>query len=397
MSAPRPVPSGEIARGTGPTPIPHPAPRFRHPAPRFRHPAPSFDERPVLVYWEVTRACDLACRHCRAEAIPEPTPGELDTAEGHRLLEAIAGFGRPLPRLVLTGGDPLKRGDLFELIGAARALGLAVSLTPSVTPNLRAEVVARLAAAGVDSIALSLDGSTAARHDGIRGIPGTFEATLEAARWVRAAGLGLQINTLVAEETVDDLPAIARLVASFDIMRWSCFFLIPVGRGRQLNGLDPTRAERVLRWLLDLSRTAPFAVKATEAMHVRRIAIGRLRRAGWTNEAIARTDVGRGFGVNDGRGIVFVSAEGRVYPSGFLPLPVGDVRKRDLVSVYREAELLRALRDPDALTGKCGACEFGAVCGGSRARAYAATGDPLAADPLCPYQPPAWRRGRRSV
>ncbi len=383
MAPLRCVPSGGAARGASPAPV--------------RPPAPRFDERPVLVYWEVTRACDLACRHCRAEAIPERTPGELDTSEGRRLLETIAGFGRPLPRVVLTGGDPLKRSDLFELIAAARELGLAVSLTPSVTPNLQAAVVARLAAAGVDSIALSLDGSTAARHDAVRGIPGTFEATIEAARWVRAAGLGLQINTLVAEETVDDLPAIARLVAGFDIMRWSLFFLVPVGRGRLLNGLDPARAERVLRWLVDVSRTAPFVVKATEAMHVRRIAIQRLRRAGWTDEAIARTDVGRGFGINDGRGIVFVSAEGRIYPSGFLPLPVGDIREQDLVAVYREAELLRTLRDPDALTGKCGACAFRAVCGGSRARAYAATGDPLAADPLCPYEPPAWRRRHRSA
>lgn len=362
----------------------------------LRYPAPRFDERPALVYWEVTRACDLACRHCRAEAVPQPAPGELDTAEALHLLEAVAGFGQPLPRLVLTGGDPLKRPDLFELIAAARRLGLPVSLTPSVTPNLQAPVIARLAAAGVDSIALSLDGSTAARHDAIRGIPGTFRATLEAARWVRGAGLGLQINTLVAQETVDDLPAIARLLAGFDIARWSCFFLIPVGRGRLLTGLEPARAERVLQWLLDVSRTAPFAVKATEAMHVRRIAIHRLRRAGWADEAIAETDIGRGFGINDGRGIVFVSAEGRVYPSGFLPLQVGDVRAEDLVTVYRAAALLRRLRDPAALGGKCGACEFAAVCGGSRARAYAATGDPLAADPLCPYQPTAWRRRRRA-
>ncbi|GIW19810.1 MAG: hypothetical protein KatS3mg065_0106 [Chloroflexota bacterium] len=215
----------------------------------------------------------------------------------------IASFGRPLPRVVLTGGDPIERADLFELMATARELGLAVSLTPSVTPNLRAPVVTRLAAAGIDSIALSLDGSTAARHDAIRGIPGTFAATLEAARSVRSAGLGLQINTLVAEETVDDLPAIARLVAGLDIIRWSLFFLVPVGRGRLLQGLDSARAERVLRWLVDLSRMAPFAVTATEAMHVRRIAVQRLRPAGWTDEAIARTDLGRGFRINDGRGV----------------------------------------------------------------------------------------------
>ncbi len=364
-------------------------PPTRFPAPT-RFLAPTYGLRPNLVYWEVTRACRLACRHCRAEAIPERPPGELDTEAGLALLAAIARFGRPLPRLVLTGGDPLERPDLFDLIAAARRLGLPVSLTPSVTPNLRPEILPRLREAGVDSVALSLDGSTPERHDGIRGIPGTFAATLEAARWVRAAGLALQINTLVARETVDDLPAIARLVAELGIMRWSLFFLIPVGRGRLLGELPPGRAERVIRWLLDLAEEAPFAVKTTEAMHVRRVVIERLRRAGWDDAAIADSHWARGFGINDGRGIVFVSAEGRIYPSGFLPLAVGDVRRDDLVTVYREAELLRALRDPGALRGKCGVCEFGAVCGGSRARAFAATGDPLASDPLCPYRPAAW-------
>ena len=361
-----------------------------------RLPAPDYAERPLLVYWELTRACDLACRHCRAQAIPNRSANELTTAEGLALLQAIARFGSPPPRLVLTGGDPLKRPDLLEFVAAARRLGIPVSLTPSVTPNLTEGVVARLREAGVDSVALSLDGSTPAAHDRIRGIPGTFQATLEAAGWVRRAGLPLQINTLVAQETVADLPRLARLVATLGVMRWSLFFLIPVGRGRLLGGLDPVRAERVLHWVLDLTPRVPFAVTTTEAMLVRRVAVQRLRRQGWTDEAIRQTDLGRGFGVNDGRGIVFVSAEGWVYPSGFLPLPAGNVRQGDLVAIYRDSRLLRALRDPTSLRGKCGVCEFAAVCGGSRARAYAATGDPLASDPLCPYQPPAWRR-RRAV
>lgn len=360
--------------------------------PAARFPAPSHAVRPLLVYWEVTRACRLACRHCRAEANPEPVPGELDTEAARQLLAAIARFGRPLPRLVLTGGDPLERRDLFELIETARRLGIFVSLTPSVTPNLDAAVIRRLREAGVDSMALSLDGATPDRHDAIRGIPGTFRATLEAAGWIRAAGLPLQINTLVAQETVDDLPAIARLVTDLGVMRWSLFFLVPVGRGRLLNGLAPGRAAQVMGWLLALAEAAPFAIKTTEAMHVRRLLIERLRRAGWSDAAIAGSHWAQGFGINDGKGIVFVSAEGHIYPSGFLPLPVGDVRRDDIVATYREAALLRALRDPAALRGKCGACQFGAVCGGSRARAFAATGDPLESDPLCSYRPPAWRR-----
>ena len=346
-----------------------------------------FAQAPLLIYWEVTRACDLACRHCRAEAVAARHPGELSTEEGRAMLREARRFGDPPPHLVITGGDPLKRPDLWDLIGAAVEQGFGVSLAPSGTVLLTREVIGRLAAAGIQSMSLSLDGSTAERHDAFRGVPGCFEVTLQAARWVREAHIPLQVNTLVTAETLEDLPDLYALLRGLDIMRWSLFFLISVGRGRLLQEITPGQSERLFHWLLDLTRDAPFAIKTTEATHYRRVAVVRMRAAGMDDAAIARTPVGRGFGVRDGNGIMFVSHTGEVYPSGFLPLPAGNVRTASIVDLYRTSPLFVRLRDVERLTGKCGACSFKAICGGSRARAYAWTGDEMGSDPLCPYQP----------
>ena len=353
-----------------------------------------YDRAPMLVYWEMTRACPLACRHCRAEAISERSPAELSTAEGLALLDGILEFGRPFPHVVLTGGDPLRRPDLLELVRAATARGIGVSLAPSASEDLSAEAVRALAAAGIQSVSLSLDGSDAARHDAFRGVPGTFEATLRAAERVRGAGLPLQLNTLVTSDTADDLPAIHAVLRELDVMRWSLFFLIGVGRGAELREVTPARSEQLFRWLLDVAATSPFPIKTTEAMHYRRVAITRMERAGLDRDAIARSSVGRGFGVRDGNGIVFVAFDGTVHPSGFLPIPCGNVRSTPLAETYRSHPLFVALRDARRLKGKCGRCPFAVVCGGSRARAFARTGDPLESDPLCPYVPrrdaPPW-------
>ena len=280
-----------------------------------------FDRAPMLVYWEMTRACPLACRHCRAEAVLQRSDRELTTTEGERLLDQIVAFGRPLPHLVLTGGDPLRRPDLLHLARAAKARGIGASLAPSATQDLTATVIAELREAGIASMSLSLDGSTVERHDTFRGVPGTFAATMRAARLIREAGIALQINTLVTDETVDDLAAIHELLRGLDIMRWSLFFLIGVGRGAVLHEVAPVRSERLFAWLLDLERSSPFAIKTTEATHYRRVAVTRMRRAGMARDAIERTPVGRGFGVRDGNGIVFVGHDGTIHPSGFLPIP----------------------------------------------------------------------------
>lgn len=342
---------------------------------------------PMLIYWELTRACDLACRHCRAEAVVDRDPDELTTDEARGLLRQVLEFGAPLPHLVLTGGDPLKRPDLFEIIEEAARLGVGASLAPSGTTLLSREAIFRMRDAGVQSMSLSLDGSTADRHDAFRGVPGCFETTMGAARWVEEAGIPLQINTLVTNQTAGDLPAIYRLLTGRRIERWSLFFLIAVGRGTALREMEPVAAEDLMTWLYRLMQEAPFAIKTTEAPHFRRIALQRLREAGLDGAQIRRSSLARGFGIRDGNGIMFVSRTGDVMPSGFLPLAAGNVRQSSLVDTYRSSALFASLRDVSQYKGRCGRCEYSAICGGSRARAFAHTGDPLQSDPLCPYEP----------
>jgi len=346
-----------------------------------------FSRAPRMVYWEMTRACDLACRHCRAEAIPRRDPDELSTAEALSLLDQILEFGDPLPHLVCTGGDPLLRPDLESIIAAGSLRGLGVSLAPSATANLTPQALERLRAAGMQSMSLSLDGSTAQRHDEFRGVPGTFETTLAAARWARTLGIPLQLNTLVTAQTREDLPALYALAQDLDIMRWSLFFLITVGRGRDLEELTPADAEAVMDWLYDCARESRFAVAATEAPHFRRVALVRMREEGVDGAAVRRSPIGRGFGVRDGNGVMFISHRGEVTPAGFLPVVTGNVRDRSLADLYRNHDVFTALRDVTRLGGKCGRCDYRSLCGGSRARAFAHTGDYLAADPLCAYAP----------
>jgi AdoMet-dependent heme synthase len=361
-----------------------------HSTPKIERAVQDFSRNPLLVYWEMTQACGLACKHCRAAAMPSANPLELTTAESRSFLEQLVDFGDPLPHLILTGGDPLRRKDVYRLIDYARGLGVEVSITPSATPELTTEAITKLKEHGIQALGLSLDGSSAAKHDTIRAVPGTFDRTLEAAWHAGRLGLPIQVNTLVSEETAGDLPAIYELLrTSFPVMRWSLFFLISVGRGRALNEVSPEEGERIMNWVLDLVPQAPFAVKTTEAPSYRRIAISRMHAAGMAASEIKRTSVYRGFQIRDGHGIVFVSHLGEIYPSGFLPLSCGSVRAGSLVEVYRNSEIFRALHSPDRFHGKCGACEYSHICGGSRARAFAHTSDALGSDPFCPYEPSA--------
>ncbi len=351
------------------------------------HTARKYEQTPLNVYWEMTQACALACRHCRAEAMPAPHPNELSLGEGKALLAQITEFGQPLPQLILTGGDPLLRPDLFELIDEARRLGIGVSITPAATPALTRDLLVRLMDHGVEGLGLSLDGSTAERHDSIRGVPGTFDRTMQAISWATDLKIPLQVNTLCSAETAGDMPALFELLKPYGVTRWSLFFLISVGRGKVLEALAPEAAEQLMAWIHDTSRHAPFTVATTEAPSYRRVAIERMREDGLTGEQIKTSGVGRGFGIRDGHGIVFVSCTGDICPAGFLPLAAGNVRKDKLVEVYRHSPLFERLHDPRQFEGHCGVCEFRALCGGSRARAYAATGDPLASDPLCTFVP----------
>jgi radical SAM protein len=351
-----------------------------------------FDRAPRRVYWELTRACDLACRHCRAEAAPEPDPAELTTPESLALIDRLARFGAPLPHLVLTGGDALKRPDLFELIAAARTRGFGVSVAPSATPLLTPGVIARLEAAGVEAISLSLDGSDAARHDALRRVPGCFGRTIAAARVCAVVGLPFQVNTLVCEETLADLAAVHTVAAGLGAARWSLFFLVAVGRGTVLRPISAEACERLFEWLVDLAGMPGPVITTTEAPHFRRVVAQRAQRMGHDANRPARRAVGHGAGIRDGNGIMFISHSGQVRPSGFFPLPAGNVQGADPVALYRDSGLFRALRRPDGFGGRCGRCEWREACGGSRARALAATGDPLAEDPLCLHEPVAGAR-----
>ncbi|MFT8394879.1 TIGR04053 family radical SAM/SPASM domain-containing protein [Propionibacterium sp.] len=351
----------------------------------------AYDRAPMIIYWELTNACGLACQHCRATAQPDPDPHELSTDEALALLDDITGFGDPAPHVIMTGGDPLRRADLDQLIVEAQKRGLGVSLAPAVTPLLTAERMAEIKALDIQAISLSLDGSCAEHHDGIRQVPGTFDATLQALADANNVGMPVQINTLVTDTTVHDLDAMYELLTHYDVMQWSLFFLISVGRGTQLKEMSPEEAERTLTKWSQRGREAPFRIKTTEAMQYRRINAERLMAAGKTREQIENSPASRGFGIRDGNGIVFISYLGDATPSGFLPIPVGNVRERSIVDLYRNTELMRALREPEHFKGRCGACEYNRWCGGSRSRAAAWTGDPLETDPLCPYVPQSMR------
>lgn len=377
--------------------------------------SPHYDvaDRPFLVIWECTRACPLACRHCRAEAQPDRHPRELSTADAADLARQIAAFGHPRPLFVITGGDPFSRSDLTEIVRSAVAAGLPVAVAPSGTPTLTEESLATLAGAGVTAISLSLDGSTAALHDGFRGVAGVYDWTIKGWREARRLGLKVQVNTTVTRHNLADLPSIIGIVAELGAMTWSAFLLVPTGRGRGMQSLSAAEVEDVLNFVYDAG--AFVAAKTTEGQHFRRVAIQRAilarrgadavsvlglgplyreLRAGLTRvmgSAAARRPRRAPMVINAGSGFVFVSHTGTVHPSGFLPMDAGNVRDRPLAEIYRHSPLLRGLRDTGRLSGRCGRCEFAAVCGGSRSRAYAVTGDPYAEEPWCAYQPGSFR------
>lgn len=380
-----------------------------------------FKQRPFTAVWETTRACDLACVHCRAEANPRRSAGELSFEEAQGLVDQIKSFGAPYPLLILTGGDPAKRPDIYDIIAYARAEGLRVAMTPSATPLIDRDAVRRFAAAGLVRLALSLDGKDAASHDGFRGVAGAFDRTLRILDWCGDFGLETQIHTTVTRHVLADLPALAEKIGRRGIKLWAFFLLIAVGRAarpeiRRLN-VNGREIEALFHWLYELSRCAPFDVTPREGYHYRRVLLQRraaelgvavadllreAREREWTPTQVASspraTKVVRApLGVNDGKGIVFVSHTGDVQPSGFLHLVGGNIRTASLADIYRNSDVFVRVRDYAQLKGKCGACEFKSVCGGSRSRAYALTGDPMRSDPFCVYQPPAWRMRRAAA
>lgn len=378
----------------------------------IRQPTYDLNDRPFMIIWETTHACDLACRHCRAEAIPEHDPLSLDFEEAKRLLEQVESFGRPRPIFIFTGGDPFKRSDLFELLAYGNQLGLAMAVSPSGTPLLNEANLRRVKENGAKAISLSIDGSTPERHDDFRRVPGSFALTTRGWQIAREVGLKLQLNTTVTRYNLDDLPNIFRLVAEYGAMTWSAFFLVPTGRGKAEDEISPAEYEAVMHFLYDCSKY--ISAKTTEGHHYKRVVLQRsildekglavedyfdlhpvyfqlregLRQVVAEKGLIQKENIIRTpMHINAGNGFVFISRRGDVFPSGFMPISVGTVREKSLVEIYREAPLFKSLRDPSQFEGRCGLCEFVGVCGGSRSRAYALTGDPLAEEPFCTYEP----------
>jgi len=375
------------------------------------------DEKPLLVFWETTKACPLACIHCRANAITRPLPGELSHAEALDLIRQVAEFGRPYPVLVLTGGDPLMRSDLWELVEEARSLGIPVAMAPSPSRQLL-ENIDNIVREGVSAVSISIDHPDPVVHNSVRRYQGSWEAATTAVRELLRRGVSVQVNTAVMRSTVRGLPGMARLLRELGVRTWEVFYLVPVGRAGAEEDLSPAEWEDVSAFLYEVSRYG-VRVRTSEGPMFRRVALllNYASRTGAEPSGLVRTGklylelvdelrklmgepgpqaLFETSGTRDGKGVIFISHDGMVYPSGFLPVPVGSVRKGRLVDIYRGSPLLRRLRAAE-LRGRCGACEFREVCGGSRARAFAYYGDPLAEDPACAYRPGSLRADVKEV
>lgn len=342
-----------------------------------------FDHSPLLVFYETTQACDLACVHCRADAQKTCHPDELSTLQAKAMIDQLATFPKP-PLLVLTGGDPIKRADVFALIDHASSRGLKVAMTPSATPLMNADVVKRLKESNLDRLAVSLDGATAQTHDGFRRVAGSYQKTLDIIAYANAVGLPVQINTTIGRHNVAELETIAELLAQSQIELWSIFFIVPTGRATMDQRLIADEVEEVFGRIHALSKRMPYAIKTTEAPHYRRYVLQQQKGAA---KPKATPPAATMVGTNDGKGVLFVSHTGEIFPSGFMPISAGRFPFDHIVRVYQQSKIFRALRDPDQLQGKCGQCEYKTLCGGSRARAHALAGNPLAEEPDCAYQP----------
>lgn len=349
----------------------------------------NLDERPFTVAWEITRACALACVHCRAEAQPRAHAEELTTEEAFRVVDQLADLAPPV--LVLTGGDPLMRRDLLPIVERAVGRGLRVAVSPTTTALVTHERLRNLRDAGVQMMHISIDGADERTHDAFRGVRGTFARAIGTLARLRELEIPVQVGTTITRHNIDQMPAMADLMAEGGVRVWNVFYLVPTGRGRADAMVSVDEAEESWRWLAELSRHAPFAVRTTAAPQFRRTVLRQARESAGgpvrlTGAGYQLREAPNGVetrGVNDGKGFMFVDHRGNICPSGFLQIPGGNVRTDSLADVYRKAAIFRDLRDPSLLKGRCGRCEFADLCGGSRARAMGVHGDYLGEDPLC--------------
>lgn len=349
------------------------------------------EESPLLVFVETTRACDLACARCSRIAEGQRHRRELSTADSKALLDDLARFAR-LPLVVLSGGDPMKRGDLAGLVAHGAGRGLTMALMASSTPLVTRDALSRLADSGLSRLSVGLDGATAGSHDSWRGVRGSFDKSLEILSDARDSGLSVQVCTTVHRGNADELPQMAGLLEGSGIASWSLSFLVPVDGLPDASRIPAEKYEEVFALLSRQSKRRSFVIRTMEAPHYGRFLMQQRHRGADASAATASAGaVGRA-AVQDGGGALFVASDGSIQPGGFLPLVCGRFPDDSVVDVYQRHPLLRALRNRDGLRGKCGACEFRRVCGGSRARAFAVSGDPLASDPDCAWLPRGWKR-----
>jgi radical SAM protein len=363
-----------------------------------------FDQAPFTIAWEITRACAFACKHCRADAQHKPDPDELTTVESLALIDRLAAFGNPI--LIFTGGDPMMRRDLFELIEYASSKGLRCSLTPTATALPTIERLEKAKQAGIRRIAISLDAPTGEVHDEFRQVTGSWDRTMKILHNANQVGMSVQVNTTVTTFNVDTLPSMVPFIEQVNAVQWSVFFLVPTGRAQARWMISPEEHEETFNWLYELSQDAPFDIKATAAPMYRRVAIDRKKAESNGGEPVSFQGAGFQYedglnrpmkGVNDGNGFLFISHTGEIMPSGFLPIDCGNVRDKDVVDVYRHHPVFKDLRNYEKLKGKCGVCEYRDLCGGQRGRAFGITGDYMETDPACAYEPAAAMPGKTNV
>jgi len=368
----------------------------------------SFESKPRLVFWEVTKGCNLRCVHCRASATELSSPNDLATSTALKIIDQIAEFSNPI--LVLSGGEPLYRSDIFQLARYGTDKGLRIALATNGTLVTK-EVARMIVDSGVKRVSISLDGADSETHDTFRGIPGAFDAAVQGLRNLKALGMSVQINMTIARHNAHQLPEVLGLAKSLGADALHTFLLVPVGCGVDIAAeqmVPPEEYERMLNWFYDQSLEGGIELKATCAPHYFRVARQRRVADRKAAEAMAgstgiefkpagvRPAAATGHpgdmnamtkGCLAGTGVCFVSHEGEIYPCGYLPALAGDLRKQTFSDIWQNSVVFHQLRDTGNLKGKCGCCEFRNICMGCRARAYAASGDYLAEEPFCVYEP----------
>lgn len=340
---------------------------------------------PRLIAWELTNACNLACIHCRASAIKEPAPDELSTSEAKHFVDELIEYK---PIIILTGGEPLLRADVYDIAKYASGHGLRVVLATNGT-LLTPDIAKKLKEVGIQRVSISIDGSTGETHDTFRGEKGAFEAALRGIDILKKAGLSFQINTTITKRNITEIPNIYDLALALGAAALHIFLLVPTGRGEEIESeeIPPQEYERVLNWFYDMSKDKRIQLKATCAPHYFRIMRQRAKAEGIkiTKETHGLEAMTKG--CLGGSGFCFVSSKGNVYPCGYLPALAGNIRQKPFKMIWEKSKVFSDLRDPGKLKGKCGECEYRAVCGGCRARAFAGTGDYLDEEPYCVYEP----------